>query len=128
MDLIAPSEQQSSLEQVQAPFEQWRRSRDKRRAIPESLWEAAASLYPAFSINRISKTLSLDYTRLKKHVHPQAAELVKPAGTTFIELGIAGADPVGCTVEMRHRNGSMTAQGINSRDLMKIARLFWSRP
>ena len=65
MDLTAPSGQQSSLEQVQAQFEQWRRSRDKRRAIPESLWEAAASLYPAFSINRISRTLSLDYTRLK---------------------------------------------------------------
>ncbi len=126
MDLTTTSDQ-PSLEQVQAQFEQWRRHRGRRRAIPESLWEAAASLYPALSINRISRALGLDYTRLKARVHGQAPDPALPTETAFIEVGIAGTDPVCCTVEMRHRNGSMTAQGVNGLDLMKLARVFWSR-
>lgn len=116
------------LEQVQAQFEQWRRNRGKRRTIPESLWAAAASLYPAYSLNRISRTLGLDYTRLKHRVQAQSPDPCLPAEAAFIELGFAGTAAAGaCTVEMRHRRGSMTVQGAGSRDLMKLARLFWSR-
>jgi len=123
MDVTAPADPQPSLEQVRAQFEQWRRNRGKRRAIPESLWEAAVSLYPAHSLNRISRTLGLDYTKLKHHVHPDTS---LPVEAAFIELGLAGP-AAACTVEMRHRNGSMIAQGVNGPDLMKLARLFWSR-
>jgi len=37
------------LDEVQKKFKQWRNSPDRRKAIPKALWEAAASLYPAYS-------------------------------------------------------------------------------
>jgi hypothetical protein len=130
MEFLTPSEKQPSLEEVQAQFEQWRRSRGKRRAIPASLWEAASSLYPAYSLHRISKTLRLNYTKLKHYVQGPFSDLSMADGEAFIEMGFATPAPDRpCVVEMRHCNGSrMTVQGADSQDLMKLARLFWSRP
>ena len=129
MELITSSEKQPSLEEVQAQFEQWRRSRDKRRAIPASLWEAASSLYPAYSLHRISRTLRLNHTKLKHHINRPSPDLAMAAAETFIELGFAGPAPDRqCVVEMRHCNGSrLTVQGADRQDMMKLAQLFWSR-
>ncbi|WP_373498739.1 hypothetical protein [Desulfococcus sp.] len=55
MELILLVESKPGLENVRAQFKQWRRSRGKRRAIPEFLWVSAASLYPEYSLHRISK-------------------------------------------------------------------------
>ena len=38
MDLIQPVGEQPSLDEIRAQFEQWRHSRDKRKAIPDALW------------------------------------------------------------------------------------------
>jgi len=126
MDLIQPSGEHS-LDEVRAQFEQWRNSRDKRKAIPEALWEAAASLYPAHSLHQISKALRLNHTKLKHYV--QGPNLSMPPAS-FIEVGFVGpASPYKGSVEMRHQNGArMTMQITDNRDLMKLARLFWSRP
>ena len=131
MDLTACSEKRPTLEEVQAQFEQWRRSRGKRRPIPASLWEAASSLYPAYSLHRISRTLGLNHTKLKHYVQEQSPDLTMTAGEAFIELGFAAGPAPNrpCVIEMRHRDGScMSVWDANSRDLMTLARLFWSRP
>ena len=49
MDLIQPSGEHN-LDEVRVKFKQWRNRCDKRKTIPEALWEAAASLYPAHSL------------------------------------------------------------------------------
>ena len=131
MDLTACSDNRPSLGEVQAQFEQWRRSRGKRRPIPASLWEAASSLHPAYSLHRISRALHLNHTKLKHYVQESSPDLAMTAGEAFIELGFAaGPGPNRpFVIEMRHRDGNcMTVQGADSRDLMKLARLFWSRP
>lgn len=128
MKLINSSDMQASLEEVRLQFEHWRYNRDKRGAIPESLWAAAASLYPDHSIHRISKTLRLNYTKLKHYVRGSSADFPIAAAQHFIEIG---SSPLSrqCTIEMRHSNGNrMTLQGVDNRDLMKLVRLFWSRP
>jgi len=127
MALITTSSQQADLETVRTQFEHWRQNRNKRSPIPDSLWKAAASLFPAYSLSRISKILRLNYTQLKHFVKGPLPEL---SGATehFINLGIA-TPACQCTVEMRHPDGKcMSVQGLNSRDLINIARLFWSRP
>ena len=126
MDLIQPSGEHS-LDEVRTKFEQWRNRCDKRKAIPEALWEAAASLHPAHSLHQISKALRLNHTKLKHYV--QGPNLSMPTAS-FVEVGFSGpAPPCKCSVEMRHQNGAMmTMQITDSRDLMKLARLFWSRP
>ena len=106
MDLRTSSVEQLSLEKVRAQFDQWRRNRGKREAIPESLLEAASSLYPAFSLNRISRTLGLNYSKLKHYVHEQSTDRSMPSRTTFIELGLSGPAPARqYSVELQHRNG-----------------------
>ena len=128
MVLITTSSQQVDLEAVRTQFEDWRQSRDKRSPIPESLWKAAASLYPAYSLNRISKSLRLNHTQLKHYVKWPSPEPSMAVAEQFINLGIA-APACQCTVEMRHPDGKcMSVQGLNSRDLINIARLFWSLP
>ncbi len=128
MDLIQPSNEHS-LDEVRMKFKQWRNSRDKRKAIPAALWEAAASLYPAHSLHRISKALRLNHTKLKHYVQGPPVDLSMPAAS-FIEVGFAGpGSPCKGIIEMRHQNGAgMTMQVTDSRDLIKLARLFWSRP
>ncbi|MBW1867303.1 MAG: hypothetical protein JRE58_09810 [Deltaproteobacteria bacterium] len=128
MKLIQPSGEHR-LDEVRIQFEQWRNSRDKRKAIPEALWDAAASLYPAQSLHQISKALRLNHTKLKHYVQGPSPELSMPAAS-FIEVDLAGpASPCKGIAEMRHQNGDMmTMQVMDSRDLMKLARLFWSRP
>lgn len=130
MELIPSSDRHPSLEAVQAQFEQWRRSRGKRRPIPASLWEAASSLYPEYSLHRISRTLRLNHTKLKHYIERPSSDLPLAASGAFIELGFASPAPDRrCVVEMRHSDGSrMTVQDADTRELMKLARLFWSRP
>ena len=120
------TEQQSiSLEQVQERFAKWRSNRKGHGRIPESLWEAAASLYPDYSLNRIAGSLGLDYTKLKQRVAQGRPEYCLPT-TEFIDLGYIGSRPeCGFTIEIHHHNGTMTVQGAGTRELMKLARLFW---
>ncbi len=120
------TDQQSvSLEQVQERFAQWRSNRNGRGRIPESLWEAAAFLYPDYSLNCIARSLDLHYTKLKQQVAQGRPESCLPA-TEFIDLGFIGSRPeCGLTIESHHRNATMSVQGAGTRELMKLARLFW---
>jgi hypothetical protein len=69
MDLPAPANKKSPLEQVQEQFEHWRRSRAKRGAITDALWQAAVMLFPDYGLHRISKALRLNNTDLKHRVN-----------------------------------------------------------
>ncbi|MBF0547754.1 MAG: hypothetical protein HQM08_25165 [Candidatus Riflebacteria bacterium] len=59
------SNPQHSLEQIKEKFSEWRNAESRSHKIPEELWSAAVSLIPSFSINRISRELSLGFTELK---------------------------------------------------------------
>ena len=79
--------QQFTLKQIQAQFENWRKTRKSRGFIPEALWDAAISLAGPYSLRQISKGLRLNHTALKERV--DALDNVTPAEavpTTFIEL------------------------------------------
>jgi len=128
MKLTNSSDMQASLEEVRLQFEHWRCSRVKRGAIPESLWAAAASLYPEHSLHRISRALQLNYTKLKHYVQGSSADLPIAAAQHFIEIGGSTLSRQ-CLIEMRHSNGNrMTVKGMDNQDLMKLVRLFWSQP
>jgi len=122
------------LEEVQERFDQWRHSRNKRGRIPDALWQAAATLYPVYSLHQIAKTLHLNHTKLKQYVHEQQAVSSLPATpAAFIDLGLTDAliTPCECIVEMQHHNGArmrVQVKGQNELDLMKLIRQFWSRP
>jgi hypothetical protein len=133
MDLPAPANKTSPLKQVQEQFEHWRRSRGKRRAIPDALWQAAISLFPDYSVYRISKVLRLNYSDLKHRVDVQQStfEPATGSGPAFIELGLSNPmRPAECIVEMADEKGGtirMYFKGEAGIDLLELGKAFWSK-
>lgn len=62
------SAEQRSLSEVKELIEAWRQNREKRRAMPEELWEAAAGLSEKYSLHQILKALRryIIFTSLQK--------------------------------------------------------------
>jgi len=133
MDLPAPANKQLTLEQVQEQFEQWRRSRGKRGAIPDTLWQAAILLFPDYGLHRISKALRLNYTDLKHRVnaHRSTCEQSDVSTAGFIELGLSDPmRPAECMIEMADQKGAtmrMHFKGEAGLDLLELGKAFWSR-
>ena len=128
MELTAAPATPASLEEVRALFENWRQNRKKRAPIPETLWEAAAALYPAYSLHCIAKTLHLNHTKLKHYARHESPTQSPVAEEGFIEL-----KPAVCrnqsTVDMQHANGSrMRVENAGSVEVIGLARMFRSRP
>ena len=128
MNFIQPASEHS-LNEVREKFKQWRNSPDRGKAIPEALWEAAATLYPAYSLHRISKALSLNHTKLKHYVQDMSSNPSVPTAS-FIELGLPKPTlPFRGIIEMQHQEGArMTMQITDSKDLINITQQFWSQP
>ncbi len=70
---ILPAE--NKLNKVKSEFDLWRTTRKNGKPIPAELWEQAVSLYPDFTISKISTTLSLSYTDLKRRVEQKAEDV-----------------------------------------------------
>ena len=99
-----------SLEKVQEQFEAWRKQRVKGQRIPEALWQAAAALYPHYSIYQISRTLRLDHMDLKARAGVgEKRKSKRRQEPQFIELPFtssAAADTAECLVKVRDRRGA----------------------
>ena len=83
--------QYSALEKVEQQFASWRETRTKIGCIPDSLWSAAVNLFHSYnlSINKIARTLRLNYTDLKLHIAaspPVAIQPIEDEPATFVEL------------------------------------------
>ncbi len=56
------------LDEVRELFESWRENRKRGARIPDELWQAAISLYPRFTVKRISGALRLGYEDVRSRV------------------------------------------------------------
>ena len=133
MELTGRSSKRPTLEEIQEQFETWRKTREKRTAIPGVLWEAALSLSPQYSLYQISKALRLNYNDLKfrietLHSSAESSPVIDPA---FVELGLkAPMLPAECIVEMEDQNGAkmrMCFKGEAGIDLLELGKVFWSK-
>ena len=66
---------------VRRRFELWRRTRQGRARIPESLWTSAVKLAATYGLCRTARTLGLDYNALKQRIE-SAGQNDAPAGPT----------------------------------------------
>jgi len=126
---------ESRLENAKSNFHNWRASRNKKTRIPESLWEEAVDLYPEYTMGKISSTLRLSYTDLKKRI-----KKMKELGSSsesenipaFIQVDFP-SEPTGvseCVVEMEDGNGAkmrMCFKGKTDFDLLELGRSFWRK-
>jgi hypothetical protein len=118
-----------TVEQVQARFEDWRRKRRGRAAIPDELWSAASELARRDGVNRIAAALHLDGGKLKRRMAvagtttarrtmpPAFVELIAPRTTVLAE----------CTIELEGRQGKLRihCKGTTTADLATLSRALW---
>jgi len=135
MNQESMTERPSALNKVKLSFEGWRSSKAKGRRIPQNLWEEAIVLYPEFSVGKISTTLSLSHTDLKKRVKNKIEKASVPSNKpvpTFVELDFSSpCPPVSeCVVEMEDGKGAkmrMCFRGKTDFDLLELGKSFWMR-
>ena len=112
-------------------IEAWRRTRERRRPMPEELWEAAADLAKKYSLHKVSKAFRLSYTSLKKRVHPDMPSARKEPGPVFIELDMGPTARIPeCTVEMEDGSGAkmrMRFSGKVDCNLLELGKAFWRK-
>jgi hypothetical protein len=74
------------MEQARQELEAWRSTHRPRCHIPESLWKRAAELASQHGLYLTSRTLRVDYMRLKKLVQPKSPARKSAELPRFIEL------------------------------------------
>ena len=125
----------SALEEVKQQFKIWRKTKTAgRERIPASLWQSAAEVFKIgdHSLHRISKTLHLNQTALKKYVQQQfpGAIKVKPEeAPSFIALELDSPLLVSeCVIEMEDTTGAkmrMCLRGKIDPNIFDICKSFW---
>lgn len=133
MNLTPQEIPQTGIEQVEEQFRIWRRTRGKRCAIPDQLWQAAESLYPQYSLYHISKALGLNHTKLKQRIVPTPSTELSATVTKadFIELDLSDSmPPAECVVKLQDSNGAKMRMHFKGRigvDLLELGKVFWSK-
>jgi len=127
-----------SLEDVRKLFESWRATRQYKCPIPDQLWQAAISLAPCYPLSKISTTLRLNYSDLKKRVDafPCSEAIEMDDEVAFVELPFGVKDmgvspgqrrPYPCTLEMEKPSGermSCTFYESVPEDLVYLVKAF----
>jgi hypothetical protein len=125
-----------SLEEVQRQFDSWRKSGKHRTLIPPRVWNAAVSLAGRYSTHKISTTLRLNYTQLRKRISlAGAAEktVASPPSmpfADFVEYSVCPPHKPQCLIEMENRHGDKMRIFVSvesSPDLLRLGKSFWSR-
>jgi hypothetical protein len=125
------------LREVQRRVEQWRkRGGGKGSRMPEELWKAAVEVARVEGIYVASRTLRLEYSRLKKRV--ASAETAdgdgrgdtEGAGSGFVELGMSELMGGKAVVELLGREGErmrVEVTGTAVVDVVGLTRVFWNQ-
>ncbi len=131
-----PNNQAPTLEAVLARFTQWRATRKKIERIPQALWQAAASLYPRYSVHQIAKALRLDFVDIRNLIHPERKKKGRPpkhneAPQSFLPLSL---EPAGgradCHIRMhdgRHLQVEIHLKDSAVGPLVELLQAVWNR-
>ena len=100
------------LEKLRRRFEGWRQSGRKGRKIPEEMWREAAELASEHGVNRVARSLGLDYNGVKQRMDEGlggAKLLPTVRGPNFIELSVDTVARIPeCVMEFQGRQGKLT--------------------
>ena len=124
----------AEIETVRRRFEQWRKGRQFRSPIPESLWAEAVALAgrtgrPGSPRSCAWAIHAVQEKRLERGTTASACRSGRQPATTFLELA-AGSGPAGgpCLVEWEDASGAkmrVQIQGVAAADLVALSRSFW---
>ena len=115
-----------TIDEVRARFEEWRKNRQGKSAIPDKLWSAAVQLARKDGVNRTAAELHLDGGKLKRLMVGKTTR-GEPA-PAFVELSTPRAISIPeCTIELEGLHGSVRIQlkGASASDLATLSRALW---
>ena len=125
------SKEKQRLKTVQDRFSDWRKNRKgQRERIPESLWDAAASLSDDFSVNELSKALRLNHSSLKERVETiQNRPPEEPCLTTFIEFPPLNSptDSIEVSLNLEKAGVRMKVHAKGHIDVLSLVQTFWGQ-
>jgi len=131
-----PAALPADIRKVQTRLGRWRKTRKKRTAIPEQLWQGAVSLAQVHGINRTARALRLSYDSLKRRVMaaPGNGRGGRQGYRGFVEMGAAPlssfAQTTGPVVEFSDADGAKLMIQLtdgSELDMAGLAEAFWSR-
>ena len=133
----------AALQELQRRFDAWRSTGRKGRRIPEELWASATGLAREFGVNRVARTLGLDYVSVKRRLVSSNLSQTKTsptkagrggaspvAGAEFVELAVAPMARIPqCVLEFEGVRGKFTLRvgGYDAVDIVALAEAL-SRP
>ena len=118
---------QFALASVQQEFSDWREHRSsKREPIPDRLWQAAVRLCDVYTVGRVSSTLRLSFTELRKRL--SGSHFTKEKSVQFLQLEVDNPYSVRWQMECLRADGSrlhLSATGVLPA-LGELLQGFWS--
>jgi len=117
------------MEQARQELEAWRSTHRPRCHIPDTFWKRAAELASQHGLYLTSRTLRVDYMRLKKRVQPPSPERKSAELPRFIELMAPTMAVIPeCVVELEGAGRRMRIQmkGMGMAELVGLSRMVWS--
>jgi hypothetical protein len=125
---------QRDLETVLKQFERWRAHKQDGERIPQHLWQAAISLYPNYSMNKIARSLRLDSGDLRDRIQLTDGKNRRSKSQEipqFMPLAVAPAEGLAdCHIKVKDgRKSRLTIQlkGVGVQALVEVLREIWSR-
>jgi hypothetical protein len=121
-----------AIEEVRQRLDSWRKTKkNHREPIPEDLWQTAADLARAHSVNSVSRALRLSYTDLKEHTYGHTKSGRKKRKTpSFVEIRPGPILSREATLEMENPRGSkirISFKGGTDFDFTAFAKTFMQK-
>jgi len=126
----------ADVRRVQALIERWRKTRKKRTAMPEQMWQGAVSLARVHGVYWTARALRLSYESLKRRVgaaagNGQGGQKDHPGFVQLDPAPLMGfAQSAGSVVEMSDADGAKLMIRLTDGgelDLAGLAEAFWRR-
>ena len=123
----------AGMKQARSSIERWRKTREKRTAMPEELWSAAVALAKTHGVYKTSNALTVSFEALQKRVgqSPKKRNDGDVRSTDFVELdGTQLVGSSGTVVELSRGDGTKLTIRMpagEDLDVAGLAATFWSR-
>ena len=124
--------QNETVEEVRTRFEEWRRNRQGRSAIPDALWAAAMEVARRDGVGRTAATLHVDSTKLKRRMITAGMIAERSVPAAFVELVaprevVSGSGLPEYVIELEGRQGKLRihCKGASAADLATLSRALW---
>ena len=97
-----------SLDEAKARFEEWRRNRQGKAAIPDELWATAVEVARKEGVSRTSTELRVEWNHLKRRMAAASGASRQTASPAFVELAAPPTQLLPeCTIELEGRRGNL---------------------